>query len=222
MSKKKSPVNNKKEFKSDPFGNLKGLAGSKRVDVNPKIVAPKESSPEIYGTFADEMTLLGVERITASNDSEDVIVAPTMCLAADQGQTEDEIFLAAMDAFPVSFEDHLPKDQSNAVVAPPPRRIKQLKRGNIVPDATLDLHGCVRADVNEKLSNFIQNGQHNRWSTLLVITGKGLHSHDGEAILRDEAESFLLNAGKSSVAEWGRAPKQYGGSGALVLFLRKQ
>ena len=220
MAKKKSPEKNK-AFKSDPFGNLKGFAGSRPEDSEPKPVVSKVIPKEMCGSFADEMALLGVEKLAGNSDKEEIVVEPDSCPIPSEERTDEEIFLAAMDSLPVSFKDQLPAEKPTTVLAEP-RRLKQMKRGKIVPDARLDLHGCVRVEIEEKLNNFIQNGKHNNWSTLLVITGKGLHSQGGEAILRDEVEKFLCRGGKSSVAEWGRAPKQYGGNGALVLFLRKE
>lgn len=57
--------------------------------------------------------------------------------------------------------------------------------------------------------------------TLLVITGRGLHSEDGEPVVRFETESYLSRC-SAMVAEWGRAPKDYGGEGAIFIFLKKQ
>lgn len=220
MAKKQAPVKIK-QFKSDPFDNLKGFAVSVEKDDALEIEAPKAEVAEIYGTFADEMELLGVKKIAESGDLEDVVSTPNVDYSMKKIETDEDIFLAAMDTLSVDFKDNFPQVETTAAVAET-RRLKQMKRGKVEPDARLDLHGCVRADVKEKLSNFIKNSQHHSCYTLLVITGKGLNSQGGEPILRNEVESFLNSTEASSVAEWGRAPKQYGGSGALILFLRKQ
>jgi DNA-nicking Smr family endonuclease len=39
-------------------------------------------------------------------------------------------------------------------------------------------------------------------------------------VLRDEAEKILEEHRKTLIAEWGRAPRQYGGEGALVIFMK--
>ncbi len=220
MAKKQAPKKNK-EFKSDPFGNLKGFAVSMDASDTREIDTPKAESAEIFGTFADEMELLGVKKIAENGGCEDVVPTHNVNSKEQKLESDEEIFLAAIDSFSVDFKDNLPQIKSTAPIAEP-RRLKQMKRGKIEPDARLDLHGCVRAEVKERLSNFIQNSLYHDCYTLLVITGKGLNSQGGEPVLRNEVESFLSSAGSSSVAEWGRAPKQYGGSGAIVIFLRKQ
>ncbi|MCD6581475.1 MAG: Smr/MutS family protein, partial [Desulfuromusa sp.] len=147
--------------------------------------------------------------LPAENSAEEII-----------NPTDKELFLTAMGNLPVRFKDHLPENNLQPLAVP--RRMKQLKQAKLTPDASLDLHGCQRTEVEEKLRYFLQNAQHKDWQTLLVITGKGLHSDAGKPILRDAAELFLSGEGRKIVAEWGRATKQYGGDGALIVFLRKK
>lgn len=135
-------------------------------------------------------------------------------------QTGNDLFLEAMSELQVRFSDHLPAEDAPQTASA--RRMKQLKQGRLVPEASLDLHGLQRAEVADKLRFFLQDALHQGWRTVLLITGKGLHSENGKAVLRCEAEHFLRNTGQRWVAEWGRAPKRYGGAGALVLFLRKK
>ena len=169
--------------------------------------------------------MLGVKHLNSDDETEEgdfdshsVLDNPTVEI---EEQTDEELFLAAVTGFSSHFEDHLPEERLPEAKAVP-RRMKQLKQGTLTPDASLDLHGCLRDEVVGKLRHFLENAQHQNWQTLSVITGKGLHSEDGRSILRDEAERFLSSEGKKLVAEWGRAPRQYGGDGALILFLRKK
>ncbi len=218
--KKRVQKNNKNEFNNDPFNHLKGFAISTPVS---KVATPIEvNNPEaeVYGSFADEMKMLGVERINPSAE-ENTTVDEENCQHEVKPEQDDEaLFLAALDNFTVKFNENLPEEVGEAHVAEP-RRMKQLKKGDITPDASLDLHGCLRVEVAKRMDHFLASSKRNEWRTVLVITGKGLHSQDGHAVLRDEVENYLTVHGKLQVAEWARAPKQYGGSGALVLFLRK-
>ncbi|MDA3902789.1 MAG: Smr/MutS family protein [Desulfuromusa sp.] len=226
MAKKKKTAKAKKlEFNNDPFLNLKGFTVFGQVQ---KAEVPSEqiqSRSDITGSFAEEMEMLGVKPLGADVDSDEKCFAEPPVIDNSvvevKAQTDEELFFAAVNGFSVRFEDYLP-DESRSDERAMPRRMKQLKQGNLTPDASLDLHGCLRAEVVEKLRYFLQNAQHQASQTLLVITGKGLHSEDGTPILRDVVEQFLSGEGKKFVAEWGRAPKQYGGDGALVLFLRKK
>ncbi len=224
MAKKKKAAKSKQnEFNNDPFSNLKGFPVSTQEKREQRTFSPEPSRQKVIGSFAAEMEMLGVRRLKESDDVEtgnsDSLLPVDYVEIAAKDQTDEELFLDAMGKLSINFNDHLPE-----VDSPPsamPKRMKQLKQGKLTPEASLDLHGFQRADVADKLRYFLQNAQHHDWQTLLVITGKGLHSQDGVSILRDEVEQFLSAEGKKRVADWGRAPKQYGGDGALILFLRK-
>ena len=115
------------------------------------------------------------------------------------------------------FKDEWPEDRSSKRAVP--RRMKQVERGQIMPEVTLDLHGLSVESATEKLTYFLQDAVYQGFQTVLIVTGKGLHSSDGP-VLRQAMET-LLNELREQVVEWGVAPKRYGGSGALVVFLRK-
>jgi DNA-nicking Smr family endonuclease len=55
--------------------------------------------------------------------------------------------------------------------------------------------------------------------TVLIVTGRG-KSSGAEPVLRAEVERYLNHDAGAWVSEWGRAPRQYGGEGALVVFLK--
>ena len=221
--KKKISKSKKHDFNSDPFNHLKGFVVSDQEQEEQPSFSPEQSRKEVIGSFTDEMEMLGVRQLNKDIDLEDE--TPDKFLPAENSaeeiinQTDEELFLTAMGDLPVRFKDHLPENDPQPLAVP--RRMKQLKQGKLTPDASLDLHGCQRTEVEEKLRYFLQNAQHQDWQTLLVITGKGLHSDAGKPILRDATEQFLSGEGRTIVAEWGRATKQYGGDGALIVFLRK-
>jgi DNA-nicking Smr family endonuclease len=221
MSKKKRCAKSSAEsYNNNPFKQLKGFAVSEPEEELPSMPTP-EALPavETERSFAEEMDFLGVDPLDeadplggkTSNESSDQPVD----LAAEQ--SDEELFLGSLGQLDVRFSEQLPQKTKPAM----PRRLKQLKQGRLTPDASLDLHGLQRHQVVEKVELFLQNATRQQWQTLLIITGRGLHSSDGEPVLRDEAEKFLAAAGKSMIAEWGRAPRQYGGEGALVVFLKR-
>lgn len=224
--KKKDAKRSKKEFSSSPFSHLKGFAVSAPPEAKEDRFEPPEteSRADLSGSFADEMAMLGVERLSLSNDGEEesALDSPSQQSQPENCVTEneDEIFLQAMGELQVNFSDRLPEVEKPSVASA--QRMRQLKQGRLVPEASLDLHGLTRVEVAEKLRFFLQNASHQNWRTVLVITGRGLHSAAGEPVLRTEAERFLSAEGQKWVAEWGRAPKQFGGAGALVLFLRSR
>lgn len=227
MARKKQPsAPQKQEFNRSPFSSLKGFAvsGEEPMEHPPPTTPAKEVREEKPSSFAEEMAQLGVKRINTDQEGGDRELSVEMPPAAETQQplelSEEEQFLCAMGELQVNFSDQLPEDKAPPTASP--RRMKQLKQGKLTPEATLDLHGLKRTDVAEKLQFFLQKAARRNWQTLLVVTGRGLHSVDGEPVLRSEAELYLATEGGALVAEWGRAPKQYGGDGALVLFLRSQ
>jgi len=221
--KKTTPVSNKPL--NNPFGSLKGFAVS--AGQPPEAVSVKSPAAEPLPSAAEEvdfdaqMARFGVQRfnteeLTGNHDS-----AGTLPDVEPESQAVDQdLFLSAMKDLNVPFADHLDHDEPRSPGVP--RRMKQLRRGTLVPEATLDLHGVARQDVEAKLTSFIANARYHGRQVLLVITGKGLHSPDGEGVLRSAVEEFLQCGKSDLVAEWGRAPRQYGGDGAIVVFLRRQ
>ena len=224
MAKKKFSNSKKTDFNSDPFNDLKGFVISDLQKEEKAVMAQKIPRQPIFGSFTDEMKMLGVKQLnddidTESEDSGGFLPSDHK-VTTSREQTEEDVFMAAMGDLSVKFKDHFPEEDLPLAAAP--KRMKQLKQGRLTPDASLDLHGFKCVDVVERLRHFLKNCQHQGWQTLLVITGKGLHSEMGEPVLRNEAERFLSGEGRKLVVEWGRAPKQYGGDGALILFLRKK
>jgi DNA-nicking Smr family endonuclease len=227
MAKRKKKLGpGPKEFGSNPFSDLRGFAVSLPKEQAPPAPVTLETGPavEVFGTFAEEMELLGVERLPAATEdpeggSQEPQSRENHFERPVEPQTDEELFLQSVGELQVRFSDHLP--EADEPVAGSARRLKQLKQGRLVPEAVLDLHGLQRAEVADKIRFFLQNAGFHDWRTLLVITGKGKHSADGESVLRHEAEQFFRGEGRKWVVEWCRAPRKYGGDGALVLFLRK-
>ena len=227
--KKKSAKSKNHDFNNAPFNHLKGFVAS-----SPENNEQREDEAAIStelphqqrgaGSFAAEMGMLGVKRLDQVNEVGDeesgCLVPAADSVEKDEDKIDQALFLAAMGDFSVTFEDSYAEEQPHMDAKP--KRIKQLKQGKLVPDASLDLHGFKCAEVVEKINHFLLNARHHGWQTLLVITGKGLHSEAGEPALRNEVERYLSGEGKKQVIEWSRAPRQYGGDGALVLFLAKK
>ena len=226
MAKKKKTAKSKNhEFNSAPFNHLKGFVASNPENNEQReekeVSSEQPRHQEGSGSFADEMGMLGVKRLNqaaAVEVEESAYLMPgDDIVEKDKDKTDKDLFLTAMGELTVTFEDSYAEETPH--LSAKPKRIKQLKQGKLIPDASLDLHGFQRAEVVEKIINFLQNARHNGWQTLLVITGKGLHSETGEPALRNEVERYLSGEGRKQVVEWSRAPRQYGGDGALVLFL---
>ncbi len=232
MAKKKSSKQNAtapKEFTSSPFKDLKGLsafterkqASSHKPEEKAPVVDKVSVSSSVDLSFADEMDFLGVEPLEKS--SLDVPAAKTVNVVPEnepinlaQQDHDKSVFLEALGDMEKTFVDEWPEEDTGKPAVP--RRMKQVERGQLKPEAKLDLHGLTIAESSEKVRFFLQDALYQGVKTALIITGKGLHSNDGP-VLRQAVE-HLLNESQESVLEWGMAPRNYGGSGALIVFLR--
>ncbi|HAK60118.1 MAG TPA: hypothetical protein DCO77_07010, partial [Nitrospiraceae bacterium] len=110
-------------------------------------------------------------------------------------------------------EDESRKQQSS------PTRMRQLKRGTIRINGELDLHGYFKDEALVHLEQFIADAYHRGLQAVLVITGKGVNSPEGP-VLPGAVAAWLRREGKGRVAEFAPAPRDLGGAGAFVVFLR--
>ncbi|MFA5700000.1 MAG: Smr/MutS family protein [Desulfuromonas sp.] len=224
-------------FSSSPFSSMKGLdvsetplAGSNTKPQRPE--PETEAEPEKDADFTAAMGNIGVQRLEGQEHFfvEDVAEGQTerqpegekhpSSFAADE-LNDDDLFLYHLGQMDTMFNDSYPEDPEAAEPQPgSARRMRQLRKGRLRPEASLDLHGCNRAEAHEKVRVFLQNRQRAGMKTVLIITGRGQRSQGGEPVLRNDVETYLRTKASAWVIEWGRAPKQYGGDGALVVFLR--
>lgn len=87
------------------------------------------------------------------------------------------------------------------------------------PQEQLDLHGCTAAEAEMKTENFLAAAQRQRLRTVLIITGKGLHSPQG-SVLKDVIETRLrLWKNEKKILDYSWEKKQREESGALVVHL---
>ncbi len=169
------------------------------------------------------MAQLGVDRqggeAAASPEAEaDEACTPDEVASKVEEVDDETLFLSSLEGFDTVFADEFPEDHADTAA---PRRMKQLRQGRLVPEERLDLHGMSREDAREKVRWFLDNAVYHGKKTVLIITGQGRGSA-GEPVLRGDMERYLDREAKAWVLEWGRAPKQYGGEGALVAFLKSR
>jgi DNA-nicking Smr family endonuclease len=206
MSKKKD-----NEKFNNPFSALKGLSVSSQEKVVKKTepVQPEPPKPELNkeaessdADFFAEMAGLGVRVIEQSGREKQTPL-----------RDEDSV------AEPVSGKEKTSPATGSGVAQA--RRDKQLKRGDIQPQAELDLHGFKASEVLQKVAWFLENSRFYGFEAVRIITGKGSHSGEGP-ILRPLVEEYLNGPGRTFVVEWLRAPQKQGGEGAIIAFLRQE
>lgn len=113
------------------------------------------------------------------------------------------------------------------------RTAKRLVRGQLTPEARLDLHGATRHTAEPTLLRFIIDARAQGKRLVLVITGKGAQGHllhgrdfyadpERRSVLRDMVPRWLNEPQfRTHVAGFQPAHPKHGGGGALYLWLRR-
>lgn len=78
-------------------------------------------------------------------------------------------------------------------------------------EAEIDLHGFTKIEARDSLDVFIENARNNKLKLVRIITGKGLHSENGQSILSGYVKSLLEKEG----LKYSDAKLYNGGSGAI-------
>jgi len=98
------------------------------------------------------------------------------------------------------------------------RLLRQLKRGELRPEARLDLHGQTIAEAGTQLSRFLDEAQATNLRYVCVIHGKGYRSSEGRPVLKAQVNQWLRDA--PVVLAFSSAQTKDGGMGALYILLR--
>ena len=89
-------------------------------------------------------------------------------------------------------------------------------------EAKLDLHGLVQYEATARLDEFCEQCANKTIRTVIVITGKGIHSPQGKSILKEHVIHWLNSKrGRHFVEFYRSGSRQEGGKGAMVLYLHK-
>jgi DNA-nicking Smr family endonuclease len=224
MKKNRDSSPKPKEFASTPFSALKGVRPLSPGPASAKAQKPaflKQAEPDDLDLFLAAMN--GVERFGAKSTprSEEQPATPLKAVVRKIEESEQRLFLDTISKLKldVTFHDEIPQDPAS-LKPHSISRIKQLRRGTIRLDYELDLHGLTREEATQALETFIKGAYRRGQQAVLIITGRGNHSPD-EPVLKRSAEKWLKESGAPMVAEFLSAPRQFGGEGALVVFLNK-
>jgi len=113
------------------------------------------------------------------------------------------------------------------------RTAERLKRGEIEPQARLDLHGMTETSAYRALSTFLRGAWSRGLRLVIVVTGKGARAQAPDApfemgdgargILKTLAPRWLAEPELAGfVADVRAAHRSHGGEGALYVYLRKK
>lgn len=224
-------------FRHTPFAALKGvvvepeqpLPQKKQVTTTPPV--KRESSPDelFLQAMADVRRLGAGDHIDSAKPQAAGKGVPGLAKSAASAPAakalpRDEVvarrtFLQEVERLQldVRFEDRLQEEDELRPLSG--NRLRQLKRGIVQLDRQLDLHGLTREEALEALPPFLQAAQLADEKAVLVITGKGMHSPEGP-VLQQVVAAWLRDQGRALVSEFAPAPRELGGSGAYVVFVR--
>jgi DNA-nicking Smr family endonuclease len=101
------------------------------------------------------------------------------------------------------------------------RHLKRLRDGEVEPDRDLDLHGldshAAREDVTFELRDAYQEGER----CVRIVHGRGLRSPGGP-VLKDAVLDWIQAPPLAAIVlAFATAPPAWGGSGALLVLLRR-
>jgi len=99
----------------------------------------------------------------------------------------------------------------------------RLKRGQLVIEARLDLHGMTQSEAHERMRRFLETSRDSGYRTVLVITGKGLRRDGQIGILRSAVPRWLNQPPlRHWIKAFDHAAPRDGGEGALYILLRRR
>jgi DNA-nicking Smr family endonuclease len=222
MKKKSAGIPKPKEFAATPFALLKGVqavaapAPEKPAAVPAARLRDDRDDMELFMRAMADVARMGGGRSPAQEKQK----TPVRQIVRRIDESEQQLFLEALETLKLDkvFRDEITSDDQPVSTS---RRARQLRRGTIRVDYELDLHGLTREEALEALAHFIGGAYRRKQQAVLVITGRGNHSPD-EPVLKKAVGDWLRTDGKKMVTETLPAPRQLGGEGAVVVFIRTE
>jgi DNA-nicking Smr family endonuclease len=111
---------------------------------------------------------------------------------------------------------------------------ERLRRGELNPQASLDLHGMTETVAHRALISFLRNAAARGLRLVIVVTGKGAKPSGPDEPFDMERETARRGVLKTMTPRWLREPdlvpliadvrsahRSHGGDGALYVYLRK-
>jgi len=99
------------------------------------------------------------------------------------------------------------------------RLLNKLRTGQLPIEAVLDLHGQRWEQAQHAIRQFLHTSQQHHLRTTLIIHGKGYHSDNGVAVLKELTQQILQT--HPGVVSFAEAQPKDGGSGACYVRLKK-
>ena len=135
-------------------------------------------------------------------------------------------------AAPKTQTHFFPKTTSERIKSDPlnmdAKAFSRLKRGKLVPEARIDLHGMTLDQAHPALSRFVMTSHARGMRLVLVITGKGSREDPYDpmphrrGVLKRQVPMWLRQPPLAQVVlQTAEAHIRHGGSGAYYVYLRR-
>ncbi len=105
----------------------------------------------------------------------------------------------------------------------------KMKRGKLVPEGKIDLHGMTLDQAHSALNRFVMTSHSRGLRLVLVITGKGGKENPFEplerprGVLKRQVPQWLrMPPLSSAILQVSEASRRHGGSGAYYVYLRRR
>lgn len=122
------------------------------------------------------------------------------------------------------LDRHPPQAKDEEGLAERDKRVLAARRRaalhHMRPEATLDLHGLTVAAAVERTDRFLEEAAATGLRKVLIVHGKGLHSHDEGGVLKDVVRKHIQN--HPLCGETGVPERALGGEGALWVVVRQR
>ena len=207
-------MNDRRKPKAKPSGSLSDEDRKLWQHVNRDTVPLKGRDPEVQ-TFADRTfaEMMGGDKDTGITPAPGKPVSPKPPVPSLPLRSNKS-------APPSRGRDELLSHGSSAGLDR--RNAERLKRGKMVIEATLDLHGMTQAQAHGALSRFVQRSEAGGLRCVLVITGKGIAKESG-GVLRSQVPNWLNEPGnRERIVAFNYAQQGHGGTGALYVLLKRR
>ena len=97
------------------------------------------------------------------------------------------------------------------------RILARLKKGKIVPERILDLHGMTETAAQKKLLVFLDHCSHESIRCIRIIHGKGRGSRNNIPVIKNLLNNLLRD--REEVLAFTSAPVNDGGTGVVYVLL---
>lgn len=122
-----------------------------------------------------------------------------------------------------------PEKTAAPTTAPAPKRVapspadrgneKRVRRGQVNPAASLDLHGHTQDTGRAALRRFLMRAHRRGDRAVIVITGVG---RSGEGVMKKRLPEWLGEQGvREIISGFAQAHRTHGGAGAFYVFLKR-